>query len=369
MKVAVDAQLLGPRPGGVEGSILNLLRHLPDVCDGQIVVYVPADYDATSLDSRLKIKRSRARVGKRFSRVLFTQFSLAKELDGEGVSLLHSPAYVTALNTDKPVVLTAYDTIGVDYPSLCGTLSSFHLRLFFVRSLRKAKRIIVPTEYVRKRVGEITGEEGKVVVAPLGVDERFKPVEKEEVERVRKKYELPEDYILFVGNLEPKKNLPLLIEAHKRLLLSGLKIHLVIAGKRLWGYRDAYHTTDKLAIRDFVHFPGYIAREDIPGLYSGAELFVFPSVAEGFGLPPLEAMACGVPVVTSSIGALLETTGDSALHCELNSSSLCEVIKKVLGDDKLRSELKEKGLRRSSQFRWRRYAEQVASVYAEVFAR
>ena len=366
MRVAIDAQLLTDRPGGVEKAVHRMLSHLSDVFDDELLVYLPEGTDTSKLPPRLTVRVVPVPRRQRFRRVFYTQCSFPKALAAEGVSLLHSPAYVAPLRATVPVVLTVYDTIGIDYPSLCSLWSSVHLGLFLARSIRKAARVIVPTETVKRRVAELAQDDSKIALAPLGVDECLQPALPDEIERVRRKYGLPEEYILYLGNLEPKKNLPLLVEAYKRVILAGARLHLVLGGKRLWGYRGAEDAVDRFAVSRLTHLLGYVPEEDLAGIYSGASVFVFPSAVEGFGLPPLEAMACGTPVVTSATHALVETTGDAALHSPLDARALAETILELLGDAGLRARLRTKGLQRASLFRWRSFAEKVAAVYREV---
>jgi len=172
--------------------------------------------------------------------------------------------------------------------------------------------------------------------------------------------------VLSVGTLQPRKNFERLIEAHARLRASS-KIDLVIAGGPGWMYEGIFRRVEELELQGVVHFPGYVADEDLPALYSEADVFVFPSLYEGFGLPPLEAMACGTPVVTSNVSSLPEVVGDAALVVDPRDvGALAKAMEQVLGDASLRGAMVQRGLVQAQQFTWSRAAEQLLRVYQEV---
>ncbi len=211
----------------------------------------------------------------------------------------------------------------------------------------------------------------KLRVVPLGVSGEFHPVEDHSrLQRAREELGLPLHYILFAGNLEPKKNLPALIEAYAQMRRSGrITHHLVIAGRNAWQYADVFRTVRRLHIGEIVHFPGRVPLRLLPALYSGADLFVFPSIYEGFGLPPLEAMACGTPVVASTAGALREVLGNAALTVMPDSGrELCSAMEKVLTNQFLAGKLRDLGLKHAKNFTWTRTARMTAAVYDEVLS-
>jgi len=182
---------------------------------------------------------------------------------------------------------------------------------------------------------------------------------------VRRRYGLEGPFLLSVGSLEPGKNRERLLQAFARLQARGLKHTLVVAGQRAWRYEGEAPLARRLGLADSVRFLGHVPQADLPALYSAADLFVFPSLYEGFGLPALEAMACGTPVVASNVSALPEVVGDAALQVSpLDVEALADAIERLLRDDRLRADLRERGLERARQFSWEKAARRTAEVYS-----
>jgi glycosyltransferase involved in cell wall biosynthesis len=187
------------------------------------------------------------------------------------------------------------------------------------------------------------------------------------VAAVRSRYRLPEGYVLFVGSVERRKNLRGLLQAYARLLETDVACPLVIVGTRRRGAGEIGRTLQELHLEESVIFTGYVPDADLPAIYTGADLFVFPSLYEGFGLPPLEAMACGTPVVCSNAASLPEVVGDAAIMVDpYDVEGLAEAMLRVLTDADLREHLRRKGLERARQFTWERTARETVAVYREV---
>jgi glycosyltransferase involved in cell wall biosynthesis len=183
---------------------------------------------------------------------------------------------------------------------------------------------------------------------------------------VRERYGLPAQYLLFVGTLEPRKNLTTLLHAYALLRAEGLGdgLKLVIAGRAGWLYADIFATVKTLALEGEVIFSGFVADEDLPDLYRGARLFVFPSLYEGFGLPILEAMASGIPVITSTTASMPEVAGDAAILVDPHDpKAVAEGMARVLAGDQVRQTLIQRGLRRAQQFAWDSVARTTLDVY------
>jgi glycosyltransferase involved in cell wall biosynthesis len=203
-----------------------------------------------------------------------------------------------------------------------------------------------------------------VVVVPLAAGRQFRPVEAAEAGPVLEKYGVERPYILYVGALESRKNLPRLLEAYARLRKWSARWKLVIVGARKWKFTPIFEAVQRLGLEPHVHFTDYVADEDLPALYRGAELFAFPSLYEGFGLPVLEAMACGTPVVTSNRSSLPEVAGDAALLVDpLDVEAIAGAMQRVLADEALAAGLREIGLARAAQFTWERTARETVAVY------
>jgi glycosyltransferase involved in cell wall biosynthesis len=196
----------------------------------------------------------------------------------------------------------------------------------------------------------------------------MRPIDDREVIRAWKaRRGLPERMVLFVGTLEPRKNLPLLLEAYARLRQTGCTHTLVVAGGKGWYYQAIEATVERLGLRDAVLFPGFVPDEELPLWYNAAELFVYPSLYEGFGLPPLEAMACGTPVITSNAASLPEVVGDAGVVVDAHDvTALARAMADLLGDAERRRRLRAAGLARARQFTWRATANRTAALYHEI---
>jgi glycosyltransferase involved in cell wall biosynthesis len=208
----------------------------------------------------------------------------------------------------------------------------------------------------------------RIAVIPWGCDERFQPGgDPEHFAAVQQRYRLPAQYLLFVGTLEPRKNLTTLLHAYAMLRAEwpGEDLKLVVAGRTGWLYTDIFDTVKRLALDEEVIFTGFVDDEDLPDLYRGAQLFVFPSLYEGFGLPILEAMASGVPVITSATASMPEVAGDAAILVDPHDSeAIAEGMAQVLAEDRLRQAMIQKGLARARRFTWDTVAQNTLEVYA-----
>jgi glycosyltransferase involved in cell wall biosynthesis len=286
-----------------------------------------------------------------------------------GFDLIHAPGYVAPLATGLPVVLTVYDLIALEHPQWCRRSNRLHYRLLLPRSIRKAKRIIVPSAATGRDLVRRFPASGNVIrVIPPGVRQGLQPVrEAGALEAVRNRYARGDRYVLFVGNLEPKKNIAGLIRAFHHLKAGGGIAHrLVIAGRRGWKCGDVFTQVRELGLAGEVDFAGFVPLRGLAALYSAADAFVFPSLYEGFGLPVLEAMACGTPVVASDRGALPEVVGDAGLLVDpRRPEDIARALRDVLSGAELRRTMIEKGLKRAGVYSWRKAAGETENVYAE----
>jgi glycosyltransferase involved in cell wall biosynthesis len=211
-------------------------------------------------------------------------------------------------------------------------------------------------------------ESDRIEVVYPGVEERFHPVKDQTLlEKVRKRYNLPPRFILGLGTLQPRKNFTRLIEAYSLLVTRHPSLRLVIAGGKGWLYEEIFATVERLGLADKVVFPGFVADGDLPALYNLADLFVFPSLYEGFGLPPLEALACGTPVITSDASSLPEVVGEAGPMVEATDvEALAEAMKRVLEDDALQERMIAQGLEQARKFTWKKAAAKLLSLYEAI---
>jgi glycosyltransferase involved in cell wall biosynthesis len=236
-------------------------------------------------------------------------------------------------------------------------------------SARQADAIITVSESTRQdAIRLLSIDPGKVFTTQLGVDPTFRPINDiGEMDDVAAKYDLHENFILYLGTIEPRKNLPVLIRAFRQLVDSGSKHKLVLVGKYGWMYKEVLDLVDDLDLENMVRFTGYIPQEELPLVYNLASLFVYPTKYEGFGLPALEAMACGVPVITTKIASLPEIVGDAGILIPSNNiEELFNAMSRVLEDQALREKLTSDGQLRAKKFSWERTAQLTWQVYQQV---
>ena len=236
------------------------------------------------------------------------------------------------------------------------------------QSLPRAELILTGSEYSRGEIIRVLGvEPSRVVAIPYGVERRFSPLEGKELARVRKKYSLPESFLLYVGTIEPRKNLVTLLRAWAKICQAHPEKQLVIAGKRGWLWEKTFAELESLGLRERVFLPGYVAEDDLPSLYNLAQVFVYPSLYEGFGLPPLEAMACGLPVITSDTSSLPEVIGEGGILLPPEEvDAWAEEIEKLFRDEGRRKELGKKGRARAGKYNWEECARRTLSLYERV---
>jgi glycosyltransferase involved in cell wall biosynthesis len=371
--VAVNGMLLRRPYSGVETSILQLAAALARFGSARYAFHVPSDFEAAQLPAgRMDLRPCPRLTPSRTQRILYEQFALPEAIAREGAALLHAPGYIAPLRCGVPVVLTVYDVIALRRPGLCTLSNRLHYRLMLPLSLRRAARIVVPSDATRRDVVRMLPHcSPRVRVVPLGVrDEFHAPPDPARRAAVRGTYALPAKFILFVGKLEPKKNLVRLVEVFHALRAAGDIDHkLVLAGPRGWGGETLDARIRALGLGGEVVTPGFIADADLPAVYELADLFVFPSLYEGFGIPPLEAMARGVPVACSDRGALPETVGSAAAIFDPDDgAAMGRALRELLTNPARRRECIALGHARAAQFTWRRHAETVDALYREVLA-
>jgi len=239
-------------------------------------------------------------------------------------------------------------------------------------SLRRTDMVIVPSQATRQAILGFLPDlrPDRIHLTVLGICEEFQPSGLASVQEVVTRLSLPQPYILYVGTLEPRKNLPALVESYRRLVEVGaIKEHLVIVGKLGWGFESLLKQMHAPALRGKVHVVGYVDQQDLPAVYAGAKLFVYPSLHEGFGFPPLEAMACGVPVISSLSSSLIENLESAAeLVPPDDIAALADAIRRLLTDDTLWAQRRIQGLEHASHYRWDQTARETLKVYQAAMA-
>jgi len=299
---------------------------------------------------------------------LSQQWAVPAVLRRYGASLYHSLYYLMPYGPRVPTVVTIYDLIPLRMPYHVPPPTRILFRVFVKMALRTACHVVVISEATRRDLlarYRLPGE--RVTVIPLAVDPAFRPQPREVVRALCARFDLPDRYVLYVGSNKPHKNLVRLVEAWVRM--QPRSFPLVIAGYWSDAHPEVGRRIEELGLGSAVRLVGPVREEDLPALYSGALLFAFPSEYEGFGLPVLEAMACGVPVVAANVSSLPEVAGDAALFVDPRDlDALAQGMDDLVGNEGLRKHLAEKGLERAREFSWERCAEQTLRVYERVGA-
>jgi glycosyltransferase involved in cell wall biosynthesis len=286
-------------------------------------------------------------------------------------ALFHATEHLLPPLRSVPTVLTVHDLIFHHLPTHHRPLNRWYLNLALPLYCRRATHVIAISECTRRDlVAAYSIPPEKITVIPEAADPHFCPQPPEVVTSARSRYQLPDRYLLHVGTIEPRKNLGRLLTAFQALHAEGLTDGLVIVGKLGWLYDDFFDQLAQSPVQDWVHFPGYVPDEDLPAIYAGAQALVFPSLYEGFGLPVLEAMACGTPVVSSHAAAIPEVGGRAARYFDpQDPQAIVEAARPVLRDATLRETLRQAGLSQAARFSWERTAAQTRAVYAAVMQR
>ena len=284
------------------------------------------------------------------------------------LDIFHSPDFVLPPIAHAVKVLTIHDLSFLRVPECADPRLRWYLGQVVPRSVRRADFLLADSESTRRDLIELLAvPSDRVQVIYGGVDARFAPVQDAAaLQRMRDAYAGGRPYVLAVGTLEPRKNYPALIRAFAQARRAARLPHaLVIVGRKGWVYEPIFAAVDALNLRDEVLFPGFVPDEDLPALYSAADVLVTPSFYEGFGLPALEAMACGTPVIVSDVSSLPEVVGDAGLRIDpRDEDGLTSAIVRVLQDSALRATLRSAGLARARQFTWDKAARALLAVYA-----
>jgi glycosyltransferase involved in cell wall biosynthesis len=371
MRIGIDATALPPQPVGAGYYIINLIRALSLLkTEHQIVVFAQkARRGLFELSEESTLEWVSVSDKNPAIRLIWEQAAFPGLVRRHKVDLLHSLHYTRPLKLPCKSVVTFHDMTFLLFPQ-------FHTRakrLFFPLAIRysaaSADAIIADSENTRQDAIRLLGiSPQKIFGVPLGVDERFRPFTDPFIlSQVKEKYTLPDHFILYVGLVEPRKNLSLLVESYKNLISEGIPHPLVIVGRLGWMYQSVLKEIERLGLKDRVHFTGYIPFQDLPMVYNLADIFVYPTVYEGFGLPPLEAMACGTPVITTAVSSIPEHVGDAGILVPPNDArAITRAMAAVLSDAALKEKLIERGPKQASYFTWERTARKTLQVYQKL---
>jgi glycosyltransferase involved in cell wall biosynthesis len=376
MHIGLNAQLLSLsqsyRGAGISWYIINLLRNLGAVS--------PADFRYTAFlhdrnfaapTEAMQLRFSRLPTQRPMVRIFWEQVVQPLAVRQAGVDLLHALAFVAPALSPAPMVVTVYDLSFIRYPQAFRPFQRWYLSHFTRRTVSRAKAIITISESTRQDVIHfLSAPPERVHTIYCGSEASFRPLPPAEVAAFKSQYQLPDKFILFLGTLEPRKNIEGLIRAYAHWKqVEPTAPPLVIAGGKGWYYHHIFELVETLKLTGAIHFPGYVPQETLPMWYNAATVFVYPSRFEGFGLPVLEAMACGTPVITSTASSLPEVTGTEGAAWLVdpdNTTGLAEAMAAVSGQPARQAEMSALGLARAAQFSWQKTARQTVAVYQKV---
>jgi glycosyltransferase involved in cell wall biosynthesis len=288
------------------------------------------------------------------------------------LGLIHDPTgAMPLLLTGARRVATIHDVIPYIYPETSSRLDWLIYRCWLPLAVRRLDAIITVSEQSRSDIIRyLPVQPEDVTVIPEAASNIYCVLGQAEIDSVLARHGIDFPYILYVGSVEARKNLPRLLEAYAKLREWSGQWKLVIIGARKWKSNPVFDTVRRLGLEPHVHFTGYVEESDLPALYNGASLFAFPSLYEGFGLPVLEAMACGTPVVTSNTSSLPEVAGDAALLIDpIDVEAIASAMRRVLEDHTLSTEMRAKGLARAREFTWERTARETIAVYERMLGK
>jgi len=289
-----------------------------------------------------------------------------------GIDLFHGTNYDVPLWNKRRNIITVHDLSIFSHPEKHKDDIGRRARRRLPIMIRSTARIITPTESVKREIVERFGTEpDKITVIPEAARQAFRPAHLNETAETRRRLDIKNDFILFVGTIEPRKNLSTLVRAFAQVTRrTSRQLQLVIAGGQGWLMDDFHLLINEAGIRDFVRMTGYLDDEDLRALYSSCKVFVYPSLYEGFGLPPLEAMACGAPVIASRISALSETLEDSALFIDpTDVEAVAKTIVDLLENEEQRIRLASRGLKHAARFSWEKTARLTLEAYYQVLGK
>jgi len=369
MRIGVDARIAHYAQGGIRNYVLHLLRAL---------AALDTDTDYCVLHSRKD--RHPPLPGSNFRPVAcwtpshnrLERWALGVEVARLGLDLLHSVDFIPPAFGYRRSVVTVHDLNFLHYPHFLTAESHRYYNRQIEWAVRQADHILADSHATGSDlVSLLDVPPEKVTVVHLAADSAFRPLAEAQVARIVAQYGLEPGYLLCVGTLEPRKNLPGLLQAYRLLLDAGATTApLVLVGGKGWLYDEVFERVEGLCLNELVRFLHDVPDTDLPGLYNGADVLVTPSFYEGFGLPPLEAMACGTPVVVADRASLPEVVGEAGLLVDPDDPDyIAQALARVLTDAGLQARMRELGLAQAARFTWERTARATLAVYREVVSR
>ncbi len=366
MRIGFDARLA--HWPGIGRYIQALAKHLPEIGPRHEYIF----YFTTAEACHLYGSQHPRATNMVFPSPVFSlqeQWQWPQRIRQDRLNLFHATHYVAPLLTPCALVVTIHDLVGFRYPdAMFSRLARLYNHWMTKTAVWRAAHLIANSHFTGRELQmHLSVQPDKITVTHLGVDPGYFDPPGVELTILQERYKIPEQYILYLGTRKPWKNLPVLLAALQQLRKQGEPIKLVMAGKNAQHQMDLSETIHQMDLHDQVREVGYIAEDDIPAIYAYATAFVLPSYYEGFGLPILEAMAAGTPVVASQAASLPEVVGTAGLIVNANTpTGFAAAITRILREPDLRMSMRQQGRARASQFTWEACAAKTISVYEQI---
>lgn len=363
MKIAIDIRDASKEKTGKGWYTFNIVRELLEQDTGNEYIL----YSNTTKNPFKNAKNAQLKCIKESSPKW--HFKVLKDLRQNPVDLFFAPtSYIIPAFAPKSlrVIITVHDLVAFLFPGTHSFKATLIERLTLKKALRKAEKVFVVSENTKKDLLEhFDYPASEIHETPCAPSDFFREaVREEELQKFKDSQKLPEKFILAVGTLEPRKNFATLIKGFVNFKKRHPDYKLVIVGKKGWKFKQIEESLEKYNMKEEVIFPGYIKGEDLHKMYQLAQVFVFPSLYEGFGIPPLEAMASGCPVVSSNVASLPEVVGDAGLLIDPNNSyKMAEAVADLIDRDNVRATMIERGFKQAEKFTWKRSARIVLDIF------
>lgn len=381
MKIAIEGQrLFRTKKHGMDMVVLELINELQKIDhENEYVVFVKPDEDTETLKNTANFKIVELSGG---PYPIWEQFALPKAAKKEGCDILHCTSNTAPINPGMPLIVTLHDIIyleGISIFKKGGTwyqkFGNMYRRYVVPIVVKKSDKIITVSKFERNRIKEFFGLpqlDQSLVAIYNGVTEHFAPVtDKAELKRVKEKYKLPDRYFFFLGNTDPKKNTPGVLKAFSDYLKKTKEdVYLVMLDYEKQSLNNILNDINAPELIDRIILTGYVINSDLPSIYNQCEIFLYPSLRESFGIPMLEAMRCGVPVITSNTSSMPEVSGGAAYIVDpYKPEEITNAIIEINNNKQLRDDLVKKGLKQAEKFSWNNMALEVLELYKSVYAK
>lgn len=364
----INAQLLtaeaGYRRAGIHVYLSEVLKHLPAHADLQYKSFATSQLPENKI-APIEWLKTMPITAHPLARIFWEQLLWPIRARWAGCGLIHGAAFSLPLASSIPSIVTIFDLSFIYYPEIYPRFRRVYLNVITRLACKKATRIITISESAKNDIVRLFHvDPARVTVIYPGLRKEFTRPAQHAIDDFCKRKKLPKRFVLHVGTLQPRKNLPLLLDAFAKIKLPD--VDLVFAGGKGWFFEEVFAKVHELGLTDRVHFPGYVSDDELPLWYAAADLLVFPSVYEGFGMPIIEAMGCGTPVLASNASAIPEAVGDvGELFDPLNVSNLTESLQTLLENPSQLAKMRELGSLHAKKFSWAKAGEQTAKVYLD----